>query len=61
MIFIALMVAAIGFGWFSVDIVRLWRLRRREELVHDEVFGIVIGLILSGIGIVGFFMYSFDF
>ena len=56
----SILVASIGFGWFVVDGVRLWRFQRRKERAHDEWFGMVIGLTLSVIGIVGFLMYHFD-
>ena len=56
----SILVGGIGFGWFAVDSVRLWRFRRREVRDHDEWFGMLIGLALSGIGIVGFLMYHFD-
>jgi hypothetical protein len=53
--FLVFLVASISIGWPTVDVVRLRKFFRRppEERTHDELFGMIMGLLLAGVGGIG--------
>ena len=58
--FVVGMIAAIAVGWFSFDLYRLKNeLALGDEKNSDRLFGIFIGLVLSGMGGVGLIYHFF--
>ena len=51
--FVSALTMGVAAPWFVVDIIRLRRALRSPESRHDRVFGSIIGLMVSAIGIIG--------
>ena len=53
--FVVLMLVGIGFGWFTVDLVRSRRYLKTPpaERIKDEGFGIMMGMLLGLGGVAG--------
>ncbi len=51
--FCTLAVMGLSVVWFIYDSIRLRRFVPKGKEAHDEIFGSIIGLVISTIGIVG--------